>query len=136
MKNGWAHTGDGASIDDDGFLFTVDRMKDMIITGGENVFSAEVESAVSTHPAVAGVAVVGTPREKWSEAVHAIVIPRDGVEISDAEVIDHCRALIANYKLPRSVEFRSEPFQLSGAGKVLKRDLRALFWQGRSLGVH
>ncbi len=136
LKDGWVHTGDGAYMDEDGFIFIVDRMKDMIVTGGENVFSAEVESAISTHPGVAGVAVVGIPSDKWGEAVHAIVIPREGHSPSAEKIIDHCREQIANYKLPRSVDFRSDPFPLSGAGKVLKRDLRARYWEGRGRSVN
>ena len=136
LKDGWVYTGDGAYRDDDGFIFIVDRLKDMIVTGGENVFSAEVESAISTHPAVAAVAVIGIPSEKWGEAVHAIVIKKPDVEVSEAEIVDHCRAMIANYKLPRQIEFRTEPLPLSGAGKVLKKDLRAPYWEGTERGVN
>jgi acyl-CoA synthetase (AMP-forming)/AMP-acid ligase II len=135
LVDGWVSTGDGAYRDEDGFIFIVDRLKDMIVTGGENVFSAEVESAISTHPSVAEVAVVGIPSEKWGEAVHAIVVPREGVDLDEAEIIEHCRPLIANYKCPRSITIRNETLPLSGAGKVLKRDLRAPFWeeQGRNV---
>ena len=136
LRDGWVHTGDGAYRDEDGFIFIVDRLKDMIVTGGENVFSAEVESAISTHPAVAEVAVVGIPDEKWGEAVHAIVVPRDGEDIVESEIIEHCKPLIANYKWPRGITVRHEPLPLSGAGKVLKRDLRAPFWEGRERGVN
>ncbi len=136
LKDGWVHTGDGAYRDDDGYLYIVDRLKDMIVTGGENVFSAEVESAISTHPGVAAVAVIGVPSEKWGEAVHAIVVPKEGETPSEEEIIAHCRERIANYKLPRSVELRSEPLPLSGAGKVLKRELRAPHWEGRERGVN
>jgi len=136
LRDGWVLTGDGAYMDEDGFIFIVDRVKDMIITGGENVFSAEVESVISTMNGVAGVAVVGIPSEKWGEAVHAIIIPTGKVELTEEAVIAYCRDHIANYKLPRSAEFRSEPFPLSGAGKVLKKDLRAPFWEGQERGVH
>lgn len=136
LIDGWVHTGDGAYRDEDGFIFIVDRLKDMIVTGGENVFSAEVESAISTHPDVAEVAVVGIPSEKWGEAVHAIVVPRPGDEVTEAEIIAHCKTLIANYKWPRSVTIREEPLPLSGAGKVLKRDLRAPYWDGRERSVN
>jgi acyl-CoA synthetase (AMP-forming)/AMP-acid ligase II len=135
LIDGWVHTGDGAYRDEDGFLFIVDRLKDMIVTGGENVFSAEVESAISTHPAVSEVAVVGIPSEKWGEAVHAIIVPHEGEEVGEAEIIDHCKGLIANYKLPRSITIRRETLPLSGAGKILKRDLRAPFWEGRDRNV-
>lgn len=133
LKDGWVMTGDGAYLDEDGFIFIVDRVKDMIVTGGENVFSAEVENVISTHPAVAAVAVVGIPNEKWGEAVHAIVIPRLGTQPTEVEIIDYCRTRIANYKRPHSIDFRSEPFPLSGAGKVMKRELRAPFWAEQKL---
>ncbi|MEL6258186.1 MAG: long-chain-fatty-acid--CoA ligase [Pseudomonadota bacterium] len=136
LRDGWVFTGDGGYKDEDGFFFIVDRLKDMIVTGGENVFSVEVESAISTHPAVAQVAVIGIPAEKWGEAVHAIVVPRDGHVVTEAEIIDHCRQNIANYKLPRSVDFRSDPMPLSGAGKILKRDLRAPYWEGADRNVN
>jgi acyl-CoA synthetase (AMP-forming)/AMP-acid ligase II len=136
LKDGWVHTGDGAYRDEDGFIFIVDRLKDMIVTGGENVFSAEVESAISTHPDVAEVAVVGIPSPEWGEAVHAIVVPRPGREVVEAEIIDHCKPLIANYKRPRSVTIRNETLPLSGAGKVLKKDLRAPFWEGHERNVN
>jgi acyl-CoA synthetase (AMP-forming)/AMP-acid ligase II len=130
LCEGWVKTGDGAYMDEDGFVFIVDRVKDMIVTGGENVFSAEVESVVSTHPAVAAVAVIGTPSEKWGEAVHAVVVTVPGTEVTEQEIIDHCQGKIANYKCPKSITLREDPLPLSGAGKVLKRELRAPFWEG------
>jgi long-chain acyl-CoA synthetase len=136
LIDGWIHTGDGAYRDEEGFIFIVDRLKDMIVTGGENVFSAEVESAISTHPSVAEVAVVGIPSEKWGEAVHAIVVPRKGCEVGEDDIIKHCKPLIANYKWPRSVSIRKEPLPLSGAGKILKRELRAPFWEGQERDVN
>ena len=135
LSNGWVRTGDGAYRDDDGFIFIVDRLKDMIVSGGENVFSAEVENAVSTHPAVAAVSVIGIPDPQWGEAVHAIVILRDGQVASEAELIEHTKPLIANYKRPRSISFRTEPFPLSGAGKILKIELRKPFWEGHDRSV-
>jgi acyl-CoA synthetase (AMP-forming)/AMP-acid ligase II len=136
FRGGWYHTGDAGYIDPDGYLFLVDRVKDMIVTGGENVYSAEVESAISTHPGVAQVAVIGIPHETWGEAVHAIVVPQPGAQITAAAILTHTRASIAGYKVPKSVEFRSEPLPLSGAMKVLKRELRAPYWEarGRSIG--
>ena len=136
LRDGWVHTGDGGYRDEDGFIFIVDRLKDMIVTGGENVFSAEVESAISTHPSVAEVAVVGIPSEKWGEAVHAIVVPHEGDDVDEASIIEHCKPLIANYKWPRSVTIRSETLPLSGAGKILKRELRAPFWEGQERSVN
>ena len=136
LVDGWVHTGDGGYMDDDGFIFIADRMKDMIVTGGENVFSAEVESAISTHDAVAEVAVIGIPDDTWGEAVHAVIIPKEGMTPSTDEIVEHCRPLIANYKLPRSTELRADPLPLSGAGKVLKRDLRAPFWENKARQVN
>jgi long-chain acyl-CoA synthetase len=135
LRGGWYHSGDGGYMDADGYLYIVDRLNDMIITGGENVYSAEVQSAISTLPGVAEVAVIGIPDTQWGEAVHAIVVPRAGQTLTTATITAHCRSLIAAYKCPRSVELRDTPFPLSGAGKVLKRQLRAPFWEGRSKQV-
>ena len=126
--DGWMHTGDGGYRDDEGYIYLVDRMKDMIISGGENVYSIEVENAVAQHPAVAQCAVIGIPDPQWGETVHAFVITKPGHAVNAAEIIAFCRDRIAGYKCPRSVEVRSEPFPLSGAGKVLKRELRKPFW--------
>ncbi len=105
----------------------------MIISGGENVYSAEVENAVYQHPAVVECAVIGVPDEKWGERVHAIVRCHEGQSVKDHEIIAFCHELIANYKCPRSVEFRTEPM-LSGAGKILKTDLQALLGRRREIG--
>ena len=129
MGSGWIRSGDGAYIDDDGFLFVVDRLKDMIVSGGENVYSAEVENAISRHPAVSACAVIGIPNERWGESVHAVVVLKAGAAPLGADDIKlHCQSLIAGYKCPRSVEFRSS-LPLSGAGKVLKIELRAPYWR-------
>ncbi len=136
VVDGWVMTGDGAYVDEDGFIFIADRMKDMIVTGGENVFSAEVENAISSHPGVGEVAVIGIPDEKWGEAVHAIIVCRDNKTVTTEEIIAHCQPLIANYKLPRSIALRGAPLPLSGAGKVLKRDLRISYWEGRERNVN
>ena len=132
IRSGWIHTGDGGYIDKDGFLFISDRVKDMIVSGGENVYSIEVENALYKHPAVASCAVIGIPSEKWGEEVHAVVVRSEGHEATAAELIVHCQGLIAGYKCPRSISFRDDALPLSGAGKILKRELRAPFWQGRS----
>ena len=129
---GWFHSGDIGYLDDDGCLFIVDRLKDMIITGGENVYSAEVENAILLHDAVAEVAVIGIPDDTWGEAVHAIVVARAGRAVTPGEIIAHCRDLIAGYKCPHSVVVRSESMPLSGAGKILKSTLRAPYWAGRA----
>jgi long-chain acyl-CoA synthetase len=135
FRGGWYHTGDAGYLDEDGYLFLVDRVKDMIVTGGENVYSAEVESAIGTHPGVAQVAVIGIPDERWGEAVHAIVVPHPGAELTVESIVAHAREAIAGYKVPKSVEIRTEPLPLSGALKVLKRDLRAPFWKGRDKSI-
>jgi acyl-CoA synthetase (AMP-forming)/AMP-acid ligase II len=124
IRDGWLHTGDGAYMDDEGYIFIVDRIKDMIITGGENVYSTEVENALGQHPSVAACAVIGLPDERWGERVHAIVVLKSGAGATPTELRAHTRRLIAAYKAPRSVEF-VETLPLSGAGKVLKRALRA-----------
>jgi long-chain acyl-CoA synthetase len=132
LRGGWMHTGDLGYMDPDGFLYIVDRLKDVIISGGENIYSTEVEQVIYEHPAIAMCAVVGIPDDKWGEAAHAIVVVRHGHTINSEEIISHCRQRIASYKCPRSVEIRAEPLPMSGAGKILKRDLRAQFWEGKS----
>jgi len=108
----------------------------MVISGGENIYSTEVESAISLHPDVAEVAVIGIPDPQWGEIVHAIVVPRAGKQLSVDDVRSHCRALIAGYKVPRSVEVRHSPLPLSGSGKVLKTTLREPYWQGNARRVN
>lgn len=130
VRNGWLFTGDGAFMDEDGFVYIVDRVKDMIISGGENVYSKEVENAVHAHPAVRECAVIGVPDVKWGETVLAIVTLKDGQNASADEIIAHCHRLIANYKCPRIVEFR-DALPLSGAGKIMKSVLRAPYWEGQ-----
>lgn len=125
IRDGWLHTGDVGVMDEDGFVTVVDRLKDMIVTGGENVYSSEVESAIASHPAVAACAVVGVPDERWGEAVVAFVVPRAGAAVTGEGVIAHCRGKIAGYKIPRSVIVREQPLPLSGVGKVQKNLLRA-----------
>ena len=132
FRDGWYHSGDSGYVDERGFLFIVDRLKDMIVTGGENVYSIEVENAISTHPAVAQVAVIGIPHELWGEAVHAVVVLHPGMDATAEDLIEHARKTIAGYKLPKSVEFRTEPLPLSGALKPLKRELRKPYWEGRA----
>ena len=135
FRNGWYHTGDAGYVDEHGYVYLVDRVKDMIVTGGENVYSAEVENALSSHPAVAQVAVIGIPSDQWGEAVHAIVVPRPDAEVSVEELQAWARERIAGFKVPKSIEFRAEPLPLSGAMKVLKRELRAPYWEGKERGV-
>jgi long-chain acyl-CoA synthetase len=135
FRGGWYHTGDAGYLDARGYLYLVDRVKDMIVTGGENVYSVEVENAIASYPDVAQVAVIGIPDEKWGEAVHAVVVPRAGAHLSEAEIITHARESIAGYKVPKSVEIRTEPLPLSGALKVLKKDLRAPYWDGQDRAI-
>ncbi len=136
LADGWYYSGDGATMDDEGFVYIVDRLKDMIISGGENVYSAEVENAISLIPGVAEVAVIGVPDERWGERVHAVIVPKQGANLTADGVMDHCRIQIAGYKCPRSVDFRDTPLPLSGAGKILKRELREPYWQGYTKAVN
>jgi long-chain acyl-CoA synthetase len=135
FRDGWYHTGDAGYMDADGYIYLVDRVKDMIVTGGENVYSAEVENAIASHPAVAQVAVIGIPSEAWGEAVHAVVVPRPDATVTADEIQAWTRERIAGYKVPKSVDFRDEPLPLSGAMKVLKRELRAPYWEGKERSV-
>ena len=127
IVDGWMKTGDAGMLDTDGFLTVVDRLKDMIISGGENVYSAEVENAIHDHPAVEECAVFGIPDAVWGEAVHAVVLPKPGQALTEAEVIAHCRARIAAYKSPKSVTIAAAPLPRSGANKILKSRLRMAF---------
>jgi long-chain acyl-CoA synthetase len=129
LRDGWFHTGDGGRMDADGYLTIADRLKDMVISGGENVYPAEVEAALRHHPAVSEAAVIGLPDERWGEAVHAVVVLRAGHADSDRtalrdELVAWCRQQLAGYKCPRSIEFTTA-LPLSAAGKVLKNQLRA-----------
>jgi long-chain acyl-CoA synthetase len=127
LQDGWYYSGDAAYMDNEGFMFIVDRLKDMIISGGENVYSGEVEHAISLLPEVVEVAVIGIPDAQWGESVHAIIVSSAEAKLTAEAVIAHCRTLIAGYKCPRSVEFRDTPLPLSGVAKVLKRELREPF---------
>lgn len=135
LTDGWVHTGDAGYLDEGGYLFVCDRVKDMVISGGENVFSAEVENAIASHPEVAQVAVIGVPDARWGERVHAVIVPRGGATVALEDIQQHCRASIAGYKIPRSIEMRSDPLPLSGVGKVLKTKLREPHWAGHSRRV-
>lgn len=134
LRGGWMHTGDGGYMDDQGFLYVVDRVKDMIVSGGENVYSAEVENAIAQMPQVLMSAVIGVPDDKLGERVHAVVVVREGQSLTAEQLIAHCRDQIAGYKCPRTVEFR-ETLPVSAAGKLLKFELREPFWQGRTRRV-
>jgi long-chain acyl-CoA synthetase len=133
--DGWMHTGDSGYMDACGFVFIVDRLKDMILTGGENVYSIEVENALAQHPAVIQCAVFGIPDANWGEQVHAVVVTRSGTQVSANELIEFSKRSIAGYKCPRSIDISENPLPLSGAGKVLKRELRKPFWENRERRV-
>lgn len=124
LRGGWMHTGDAGYMDEHGFVFLIDRIKDMVITGGENVYSGEVENAIYEHPKVRECAVIGLPDPDFGERVHAIVVPHPGEALAPEEIIAHCRRLIAHYKCPRSVEVRHDPLPLSATNKILKTALR------------
>ena len=136
VVDGWMHTGDGGYMDEDGYVYIVDRIKDMIVSGGENVYSAEVENCLAQHPAVAQCAVIGIPSEQWGEEVHAVIMRKPGAEVVPDDIIAFCKERIAGYKCPRSVKIQDEPLPLSGAGKILKRDLRAPYWEGKTRAVN
>ena len=135
LRNGWVHTGDMGRIDEDGFLYIVDRTKDMIVTGGENVYPAEVESALMSHPAIADVAVIGVPHEKWGETVKAIVVKKADVAVTEAEIIEFSKGLLARFKCPTSVDW-IDALPRNPSGKILKKDLRAPYWEGRERMVN
>ena len=133
MVDGGYRSGDLGRLDADGYLYLVDRAKDMVVTGGENVYSTEVEEALYAHPAVLEAAVFGVPDERWGEAVHAVVVPR--ALVTERELLAHCRTLVADYKVPKRIDVRDQPLPKSGAGKVLKRQLREPFWEGRETRI-
>jgi long-chain acyl-CoA synthetase len=135
LRGGYMHTGDAGYLDADGYLYVSDRIKDMIVTGGENVYSIEVENALIAHPALREVAVIGVPHAKWGEAVHAVVTLKAGASATAEELIAHCRTLIAPFKCPSSIEFR-DSLPLSQANKILKTELRKPYWDGRGRGVN
>ncbi|PPJ28216.1 acyl-CoA synthetase [Nocardia nova] len=130
VRDGWVHTGDIGRLDEDGFLYIVDRKKDMVVSGGFNVFPRQVEDALATHPAVAQSAVIGVPHQKWGEAVHAVVIVKPGAQLTEREVIDHVKAALGSVPAPKTVEF-VDSVPVNPAGKVDKKAIRAPYWQGR-----
>ena len=135
IVDGWFHTGDGGTIDGEGYLTISDRKKDVIISGGENVSSIEVEDCMYRHPAVAEVCIIGVPDERWGETVKALVVVKEGAEVTEAELIEHCRVGLAHYKCPTSIEFRTE-LARTATGKLQKFKLRAPFWEGRERKVN
>lgn len=135
-EEGWLRTGDAGYLDEDGYLYIQDRIKDMIITGAENVYPAEVENAIHGHPHVAEVAVIGVPDDTWGEAVKAIVVPKPGIEPDAASIIAYTRERIAHYKAPRSVDFLATPLPRNPSGKILRRELREPYWVGKERRVN
>ena len=135
IRDGWFYTGDAGYLDADGYLYIYDRVKDMIISGGENIYPAEVENALFSHPAVADVAVIGIPDDKWGEAVKAFVVRKPGAEATPEELIVFARERIAGYKVPRSIDF-VEALPRNPTGKILKRELRKPYWVGQERQVH
>jgi fatty-acyl-CoA synthase len=135
IPDGWFRTGDGGTIDDEHYLSIADRKKDVIISGGENVSSIEVEDALFSHPAVAEVAAIGVPDEKWGETVKALVVLGAGASATESDLIEHCRDRLAHYKCPTSVEFRDE-LARTATGKLQKFKLRAPYWEGREKKVN
>ena len=135
LEGGWFHTGDGGVLDDENYVAIADRKKDVIISGGENISSIEVEDAVFSHPAVVEVAVIGVPHEKWGESPKALVVLAEGAEVTEAELIEHCRDRLAHYKCPTSVEFRDE-LARTATGKLQKFKLREPYWEGMEKQVN
>jgi acyl-CoA synthetase (AMP-forming)/AMP-acid ligase II len=135
LKNGWIHTGDLGFSDPNGYIFLVDRKKDMIISGAFNIYSREIEEVISLHPKVQDVAVVGVPDEKWGEAVKALVIPKAGVELMENEIIDFCRTRLASFKKPKTVEVvQSLPY--NPYGKIQKSVIKEQYWKGYDRKIH
>jgi fatty-acyl-CoA synthase len=133
--DGWFHSGDMAVVDDEGYVTIVDRKKDIIISGGENISSVEVEKVIQNHPAVFETVVIGVPDEKWGEVAKAIVVLRPGAKTTEAEIIAYVKEHLARFKAPKSVEFWDE-LPKGGTGKVLKREIRKPYWEGHEKAVH
>jgi acyl-CoA synthetase (AMP-forming)/AMP-acid ligase II len=135
IRDGWFFTGDAGYLDEQGYLYIHDRVKDMIVSGGENIYPAEIENALFQHPAVADVAVIGVPDERWGESVKAFIVRKPGASLSPGELIAFARERIAGYKVPRSVDF-IDALPRNPTGKILKRELRKPFWEGRERQVN
>jgi acyl-CoA synthetase (AMP-forming)/AMP-acid ligase II len=134
LRDGWMHSGDAATVDEAGYIYIVDRLKDMIISGGENIYSTEVEDVLYRHPAVLECAVIGVPDEQWGERVHAIVALRPGQTATAEDLIEFSRTQIGRYKCPRSLDF-VEALPKTGSGKIQKAALREPFWAGQERRV-
>jgi long-chain acyl-CoA synthetase len=132
--DGWLKTGDAGYLDEDGYLYIHDRVKDMIVSGGENIYPAEIENALMSHPGIADVAAIGVPSDRWGETVKAIVVKAEGQDPSPEEIIAFCKTKIASFKCPTSVDY-IDVLPRNPSGKILKRELRAPFWAGRERNV-
>ncbi|MCL6577380.1 long-chain-fatty-acid--CoA ligase [Kyrpidia sp.] len=135
LRDGWLHTGDVGMMDEEGYVYLLDRKKDMIISGGMNVYTTEVENAIQRHPGVAQVAVIGVPHPDWGEAVMAIIVPQGGVEVTEESILEHCRKELSAYKRPKEVRF-VEALPLTPYGKIDKKALREPYWSGRDRQVN
>jgi acyl-CoA synthetase (AMP-forming)/AMP-acid ligase II len=135
LVDGWVYTGDAGRLDEDGYLYISDRLKDMIIVGGENIYPAEIENVLAQHPAVADVAVIGVPDDKFGEAVRAFVATRPGAEVRPRDLFVFCRDRIASFKIPSRFEF-VDRVPRNPSGKILRRELRDRFWSGRDRQVN
>jgi acyl-CoA synthetase (AMP-forming)/AMP-acid ligase II len=135
IRDGWFYSGDAGYFDAEGYLYIHDRVKDMIVSGGENIYPAEVESTLAGHEEIADVAVIGVPDDKWGETVKAVIVTAPGADLSAEEVIAYARTQIAGYKIPRSVDFIAE-LPRNASGKILKRELRQPYWEGHDRQVN
>ncbi len=133
-RDGWFLTGDMGRLDEEGYLYLVDRKKDMIISGGVNIFPQDIEDVLYSHPAVLEASVIGVPHEKWGEAVKAVVVLKEGRTASEQEIIEHCRGQLAGYQTPKSAEF-VEQLPRNPSGKVLKRELRQRYWEDEEANI-
>jgi acyl-CoA synthetase (AMP-forming)/AMP-acid ligase II len=129
MVNGWVHTGDMGRYDDKGYIYIIDRKRDMIVSGGENIYPREIEEIFYQHPAVKEVAIIGIPDDYWVERVHAVVVLKEGTSATSEELIDFCKRRIARFKAPKSIEF-ADLLPKTPSGKILKRELREKYWAG------
>jgi long-chain acyl-CoA synthetase len=134
-SEGYFRSGDAGYLDEEGYLYIQDRIKEMIVSGGENIYPAEVENAIAGHPAVQDVAVIGVPDDRWGEAVKAIIACKPGMSADAVEIIAYARERIAGYKLPKSVDFVAS-IPRNASGKILRRDLRQPYWEGRDRQVN
>jgi acyl-CoA synthetase (AMP-forming)/AMP-acid ligase II len=135
IKNGWIHSSDMAKVDDEGYIYIVDRKKDMIISGGFNVYPSEVENVLYTHPAVFEACVVAVPDEKWGEAIKAVVVLKPGVQVTAEALIEHCGQSLSSFKKPRSVDFVKE-LPKNPNGKIAKRLVKDFYWAGKERRVN